>query len=384
MKDGTPIGVLSELQEEYATLFQKDIENCKVDEVYLKNFTKDFKKLKGLRLKNISDCNFSNLLPINDLKITKGSKYQYCYVNNTRRKVTNFRIEPPSIFKGRGDHPLRGKIKKRISETDVQYNYDCKIEWIAMYKDSLSGKPKYICADSSGESDHAKFEKARALKKKIKKIRLINETNLKHPYDDQLATCVYLIDKLCIRAGNEKEKDTAETVGCCTLKTDHISFSAKNSICLNFLGKDSIPFSKQFKVPDDVFNNLSKYAKKGKNKALFDRVDTNKLNNYLGSLLPGLTAKVFRTCNASVLFETSLKNGGTMNDYLQANRQVAELCNHKTNGKLSLSTSRINYLDPRISVSFCKQNKIPIAKVFSSSMKHKHKWAFSHSYPFKF
>jgi len=32
----------------------------------------------------------------------------------------------------------------------------------------------------------------------------------------------YLIDKLALRVGNEKTEDEADTVGCCSLRKEHI------------------------------------------------------------------------------------------------------------------------------------------------------------------
>lgn len=37
-------------------------------------------------------------------------------------QVGNFRIEPPGLFRGRGEHPKMGKIKKRIYPRDVTIN----------------------------------------------------------------------------------------------------------------------------------------------------------------------------------------------------------------------------------------------------------------------
>lgn len=39
----------------------------------------------------------------------------------------------------------------------------------------------------------------------------------------QRAVALYLIDKLALRAGNEKDTDeAADTVGCCSLRCEHI------------------------------------------------------------------------------------------------------------------------------------------------------------------
>ena len=61
------------------------------------------------------------------------------------------------------------------------------------------------------------------------------------------------------------------------------------------------------------------------------------MNKKLSSFMKGLTAKVFRTYNASITFQQQLEEGtpekGTvqekLNAYNHANRMVAILCNHQ-------------------------------------------------------
>ena len=38
-------------------------------------------------------------------------KYMYCYLDGRKEKVGNFRIEPPGLFRGRGEHPKKGTLK---------------------------------------------------------------------------------------------------------------------------------------------------------------------------------------------------------------------------------------------------------------------------------
>lgn len=57
-----------------------------------------------------------------------------------------------------------------------------------------------------------------------------------------LAVCTYLIDRLALRVGNEKGEDEADTVGCCSLRVEHIHFEEDNQITLDFLGKDSMRY----------------------------------------------------------------------------------------------------------------------------------------------
>jgi len=42
---------------------------------------------------------------------------------------------------------------------------------------------------------------------------------------------------------------------------------------------------------------------------------------------------------------------------------------------VSLTTSKINYLDPRITVTWCKKNVIGIEKIFSKTLRMKFPWA---------
>ncbi len=39
------------------------------------------------------------------------AKYTTCLLNGRKEKVGNFRVEPPGLFRGRGDHPKKGALK---------------------------------------------------------------------------------------------------------------------------------------------------------------------------------------------------------------------------------------------------------------------------------
>jgi DNA topoisomerase-1 len=43
-------------------------------------------------------------------------------INHEFEKVANFNIEPPGIFRGRGEHPHAGKLKSRIVPEYVTIN----------------------------------------------------------------------------------------------------------------------------------------------------------------------------------------------------------------------------------------------------------------------
>ncbi|KAH6690431.1 DNA topoisomerase [Plectosphaerella plurivora] len=303
---------------------------------------------------------------VKDEKDAREKPFQFCMWDGKKEKVGNFRVEPPSLFRGRGEHPKTGKIKKRVHPNQITINigkdapvpkppygkwkavvHDNKATWLASWQENINGAYKYVmlAAGSSvkGQADFAKFEKARELKKHIDKIRKDYTRDLSSTVmaDRQRATAMYLIDKFALRAGNEKNaEEEAETVGCCSLKYEHVSLKEPNTVIFDFLGKDSIRFHDEFTVEKQVFKNLKIFKKSPKSEGddIFDRLTTTQLNKHLKSYMDGLTAKVFRTYNASVtmsntLQELTINKNSTLQEkvklYNDCNRQVAILCNHK-------------------------------------------------------
>ncbi|XP_068327652.1 DNA topoisomerase 1 beta-like isoform X3 [Pyrus communis] len=187
--------------------------------------------------------------------------------------------------------------------------------------------------------------------------------------------------------------------------------------------------------------------------------------------MDGLTAKVFRTYNASITLDNILNKetkDGDLSEklvvYQHANKEVAIICNHQrtvskshsaqmskltekiaelqgnlkelkvdldrakkgkpplkdadgkqkknltpealerkiaqTNAKIekmeldmrikedlktvALGTSKINYLDPRITVAWCKRHEVPIEKIFNKSLLAKFSWAMRVEPDFRF
>jgi DNA topoisomerase I len=37
--------------------------------------------------------------------------YTHCLLDGRKEKVGNFRVEPPGLFRGRGEHPKKGSLK---------------------------------------------------------------------------------------------------------------------------------------------------------------------------------------------------------------------------------------------------------------------------------
>ena len=175
---------------------------------------------------------------------------------------------------------------------------------------------------------------------------------------NQLGVATYLIDKLALRVGNEKGEDEADTVGCCSLRVEHISFDkGENMVTFDFLGKDSMRFYKTVEVLPIVYKLMKKFTLQDQGKVkgdgavakpkdpkqdIFDSINSSRLNDYLKTHMSDLSAKVFRTYNASYTLQKLLKEeaeskGISENStvdakyafYNECNRQVALLCNHK-------------------------------------------------------
>jgi len=313
-------------------------------------------------------------------KAEKGQKdalaeeYGFCLWDGHKEKVGNFNIEPPGLFRGRGEHPKMGKLKKRVHANQIIINcsrgsevptppegekwkevrHDPTVTWLATWTENVQNQNKYIMLNANskikGTKDLAKYEKARKLHQIVDNIREDYKQDLrsKEMMVRQRAVCLYFIDKLALRAGNEKDsEEAADTVGCCSLRVEHITLDQNKNIngkdeefviIFDFLGKDSIRYYNEVGVDKRVWKNVGLFMenKKGEDD-LFDRVDTSRVNAHLNSIMDGLTAKVFRTYNASITLQRQLKKlteeNSTVADkilsYNRANREVAVLCNHQ-------------------------------------------------------
>ncbi|CAO3671742.1 hypothetical protein G6F70_005031 [Rhizopus microsporus] len=386
--DGKPI-TLSPEAEEVATFFANILESEHAQNpVFQKNFFNDWLEVlrKDPSNPKITDFNKCDFRPIwEKLQRDKEAKkqmskeekqrlkeekkkieepYQTAIVDGRREKVGNFKIEPPELFRGRGNHPKTGKLKMRVQPEQVTLNLgkDAKIPeppkghkwggivhdqtatWLATWKENVNGNIKYVflAATSAwkGQSDMKKFEKARELKNCVAAIRENYTKELKDKVSEirQRATAMYLIDRLALRAGNEKGEDEADTVGCCSLRYEHIELEPPNILHFDFLGKDSIRYQNTVEVDAQVFKNIKLFKKQvGPGHMIFDRLTPNGLNKHLNNYMKGLSAKVFRTYNASITFQQQLDKMTNPDDsihdkllsYNRANREVAVLCNHQ-------------------------------------------------------
>lgn len=49
-------------------------------------------------------------------------EYGFCVIDGHKERIGNFKIEPPGLFRGRGEHPKMGMLKKRVLPEDVIIN----------------------------------------------------------------------------------------------------------------------------------------------------------------------------------------------------------------------------------------------------------------------
>ncbi|XP_003973717.1 DNA topoisomerase I, like [Takifugu rubripes] len=502
--------------EEVATFFAKMLDHeYTTKDVFRKNFFKDWRKEmtseEKAKITDLKKCDFSEMhqyfkaqsearkamtkeekLKIKEENERLLQQYGFCIMDNHKERIANFRIEPPGLFRGRGDHPKMGMLKRRIRPQDIIINcskdskypepppgtkwkevrHDNKVTWLVSWTENIQGSIKYIMLNPSsrikGEKDWQKYETARRLKKCVDRIRnqYREDWKSKEMRIRQRAVALYFIDKLALRAGNEKEEgETADTVGCCSLRVEHIKLypeidGQEYVVEFDFLGKDSIRYYNKVPVEKRVFKNLQLFMEnKEPDDDLFDRLNTSILNKHLQELMDGLTAKVFRTYNASITLQAQLKELTSAEEnipakilsYNRANRAVAILCNHQRappktfeksmqnlqtkidakkaqlsaakrelksakadakvrrdekskkaveakkkavqriddqlmklevqatdreeNKQIALGTSKLNYLDPRISVAWCKKWGIPVEKIYNKTQREKFAWA---------
>uniref|UniRef100_A0A2K5V966 DNA topoisomerase I n=1 Tax=Macaca fascicularis TaxID=9541 RepID=A0A2K5V966_MACFA len=493
---------LSVKAEEVATFYGRMLDHeYTTKEVFRKNFFNDWRKEMTVEerevIKSLDKCDFTEIhryfvdkaaarkvltreekQKLKEEAENLQQEFGYCILDGHREKIGNFKTEPPGLFRGRGDHPKMGMLKRRVMPEDVVINCsrdskipkppaghqwkevrsDNTVMWLAAWTESIQNSIKYVmlnpCSKLKGEKAWQKFETARRLRGFVDEIRSQYQADWKSQEmkTRQRAVALYFIDKLA---------------GCCSLRVEHVQLHPEADGCqhvveFDFLGKDSIRYYNRVPVEKPVYKNLQLFMKnKDPQDDIFDRLTTTSLNKHLHELMDGLTAKVFRTYNASVTLQEQLRALTRAEDsiaakilsYNRANRAVAILCNHQRatsstfeksmqnlqtkiqvkkeqvaearaelrkaraehkaqgdgksrsvlekkrrlleklqeqlawlsvqatdkeeNKQVALSTSKLNYLDPRISIAWCKRFRVPVEKIYSKTQRERFAWALA-------
>ena len=70
------------------------------------------------------------------------------------------------------------------------------------------------------------------------------------------------------------------------------------------------------------------------------------------------------------------KKKATLKRFLeQLDRLETQKTDKDENKQIALGTSKLNYLDPRISVAWCKKYEVPLEKVYNKTQREKFRWA---------
>jgi DNA topoisomerase-1 len=76
---------------------------------------------------------------------------------------------------------------------------------------------------------------------------------------------------------------------------------------------------------------------------------------------------------------------GRLTKWLDDLRKLeVDIRNRDDNKEVALGTSKINYMDPRISVAWCKRCEVPIDKIFAKTLRDKFNWAMAVTPDWKF
>ena len=391
-------------QEEMAVAWAKKVGTPYVeDKVFAKNFHKDFSEKLGITVES-RDVDFSEIvalvekergenknLPQEEKKLLAAErkkvreankeKYGYAYVDGEKMELANYVAEPSSIFMGRGQHPMRGSWKQGPRKEDIILNlspdaprpegnwneivWEPEAIWIARWQDKLSGKMKYVWFSDScsfkQQKEIEKFDRAVELRQKLPQVKrhIFKNLETEDLKRRKTATVCYLIDKLKIRVGDEKDPDEADTVGASTLRKEHIKINSDGTVSFNFLGKDSIPHIFTTKLPEVVIKNLEEFSSNAES-ALFEGVGSSQVSEFLDEVMTKLSAKVFRTLYASDAVKTKLdktpvkpKEPEYVKKYVatMANLEAAKVCNHKRTisktwkASLEIKRDRLNVLN---------------------------------------
>ncbi|MGD0160543.1 MAG: hypothetical protein ABSB89_09630 [Candidatus Bathyarchaeia archaeon] len=384
-------------------------------------------------------------------------RFGYATVDERKLEIANWTAEPSCIFAGRGDHPRRGKWKQGPREEDIILNLSIKnnrpdgrwkeLVWepekmyIAKWEDKLTGKMKYVWFSDSAflkqKMEKEKFKKAEKLDKEIPKVEehIMKRLDSEDLERRKIATVCWLILKVNIRVGDEKDPGEADTVGAVTLRPEHIKVEG-DMLKFDFLGKDCVRWEKKIEAPALVIRNIREFSKQN-SEYLFEGINSRKVSRFLSQKMEGLTAKVFRTWRCTQTVRKSLEECRVKKedaDYQKqfcakkANLEAAKVANHKRKippnfderlkkkearvaelemklkekereGKkteasirtlekakldvvltketqeYNLGTSLKSYIDPMVYVKWACRMNFPVGKLYPKTLRKKFSWA---------
>lgn len=184
---------LSEAAEEVAGFYARMLDHEYTSkDAFNNNFFKDWQavmnKEEKTTIKKLSRCDFThmaeyfkklseerkNMSKEEKQKIKQDNqkiveKYGFCFLDGHKQRIANFRIEPPGLFRGRGNHPKMGMLKRRTMPEDVIINcskdskippppaghrwkevrHDNTVTWLACWVENVQSNFKYVMLNAS-------------------------------------------------------------------------------------------------------------------------------------------------------------------------------------------------------------------------------------------
>lgn len=129
---------LSQDTEEVATFYARMLDHdYTTKKIFNNNFFQDWRDVmtesERTKIMDLSKCNFKEMhayflqkseerkamskeekKKIKEQNEEIQKEYGFCTIDGHKEKIGNFKIEPPGLFRGRGEHPKMGKLKKRV------------------------------------------------------------------------------------------------------------------------------------------------------------------------------------------------------------------------------------------------------------------------------
>jgi DNA topoisomerase I len=178
---------LSEEAEEIAGFYARMLDHDYTSkQAFNDNFFKDWRRNMNKKEKetivSLSKCNFRHIqayyqdqteknknrtkeekLALKEKNEAMQKEFGIAIIDGHKEKIGNFRIEPPGLFRGRGDHPKMGMLKKRVVPEDIIINcsrdskvpvppkghhwkevrHDNQVTWLASWTENVQNQVKF-------------------------------------------------------------------------------------------------------------------------------------------------------------------------------------------------------------------------------------------------
>lgn len=433
---------LTEQAEEVATFYAMLLDtNCAIIKQFNINFFSIFRcclsEEQRLHIVDFELCDFGyiheHLQLMGDIGASASLKarkreekehYGYCFVDGEQRRAESFRLRPPGLY-----YPLSdlsnciqmGRVRPRLLPEDITINcdefaeppapppghrwkqvvHDRRVIWLCSWVDVGSGRLCYMRPrKQSGYLTpyREQLETARRLQQHLERIR-DEYRRWWNAYDFQRrkrSVALYCIDHLAMSTAG-----VGHAVELLALRVKQLVLNVAHG--MNRERKIKLKFGNRkeriYTVDPEIHYNLTIFvAGRQVDELIFDELSAQQLEEHLEQLMDGLTAEIFRICNASRKLQDSLDlispRGSIctqLQSYNRALKKILNWCNPSgctfqrsarlfkqfspkelrlqqvTDQTHQLVQATFPYLDPRITIAWCLRGRIPFQTVCGST-----------------